>query len=191
MIGMSTLIDIQIESDLWSAQPEAEAVMRRAILAADAAVADAAVAGAAAAGATTAAEATEAASCHPERGEVSVVLTDDTAIRALNRDWRGIDKPTNVLSFPAPDSFAREAHETEGPPPVLGDIVIAYETTRREATDEAKPFAHHLAHLAVHGFLHLLGYDHDSDPTAEEMERLEAEILARLDVPDPYFKGAP
>jgi probable rRNA maturation factor len=71
-------------------------------------------------------------------------------------------------------------------PPLLGDIVIAYETTAREAEAEGKPFPHHLAHLAVHGFLHLLGYDHDSDETAEAMERLEATILRQLDMADPH-----
>ena len=115
-------------------------------------------------------------------GEVSVVLTDDAAIRALNRHWRQIDKPTNVLSFPA----TRRGPMPNGMPRLLGDIVIAYETIAREAAAEHKPLLHHLAHLAVHGFLHLVGYDHDSDEAADEMERLEAKILARLDVPDPY-----
>jgi probable rRNA maturation factor len=68
----------------------------------------------------------------------------------------------------------------------IGDIVIAYETTAREAVADGKPFAHHLAHLAVHGYLHLLGYDHETDRDAKTMERLEVDILARLDVPDPY-----
>jgi probable rRNA maturation factor len=85
-----------------------------------------------------------------------------------------------VLSFPA-------AASSRGEGPVhLGDIVIAYETTAHEAEAEGKPFAHHLAHLGVHGFLHLLGYDHESEPDADTMERLERAILARLGVPDPY-----
>ena len=112
-------------------------------------------------------------------GEVSVMLTDDAAIRTLNRTWRGIDKATNVLSFPRRRRATRL-------PRLLGDIAIAYETTAREAEDEEKPFADHLAHLAVHGYLHLLGYDHESDDEAETMERLEATILARIDVADPY-----
>jgi probable rRNA maturation factor len=119
-------------------------------------------------------------------GEVAVLLTDDASIRTLNRDWRRRNVPTNVLSFPAPAVPA-----ARGATPLLGDIVIAYESTEREAIDEHKPFAHHLAHLAVHGFLHLVGYDHLDDEEAEQMERLEAAILARLDVPDPYAARAP
>ena len=106
------------------------------------------------------------------------MLTDDSAIRALNRQWRGLDAPTNVLSFPAKTSGAGTR--------VLGDVVIAYQTVAREARDEGKPFAHHLAHLAVHGYLHLVGYDHDTDHKARRMQRLEAAILAGLGVPDPY-----
>jgi probable rRNA maturation factor len=109
--------------------------------------------------------------------EIAVVLTDDSEIRALNRTWRNQDKPTNVLSFPAP-AGAGNAH--------LGDIVIAYETVAREATEQDKPVAHHLAHLAVHGYLHLVGYDHENDGEAEKMERLEAAILQRLGISDPY-----
>ena len=124
------------------------------------------------------------------------MLTDDAAIRALNRNWRNIDKPTNVLSFPSPPAAGgpasagrnHRANATMGDP-LLGDIVIAYETVAREAAQENKRFSHHLAHLAVHGFLHLLGYDHDLDSAAEEMERLEARILAQIDVPDPYSYG--
>jgi probable rRNA maturation factor len=149
-------VDIVIESPLWKAQRDAGALLRRAIIAAASTV-----------------SATE--------GELAVVLTDDTAIRALNRDWRRKDSATNVLSFPAGD-----ARGERGAPRLLGDIVIAYETTEREARAERKPFAHHLAHLAVHGFLHLAGYDHAEDDEADAMERLETAILARLHVPDPY-----
>ena len=112
--------------------------------------------------------------------EVSVVLTDDAAIRVLNRDHRGFDKPTNVLSFPQDDPDA----EAYGP--LLGDIVIARETVAREAVDGGLPFSHHLTHMIVHGFLHLVGYDHLEDDEADEMERLETAILAALDIPDPY-----
>jgi probable rRNA maturation factor len=137
---------------------------------------------------TTAAEAVADADADA-LGGVAVVLTDDAAIRALNRDWRKLDKPTNVLSFPAPQRPAASAIPSIAgeAPALLGDIVIAYETTAREAAAEGKPLSHHLAHLAVHGFLHLLGYDHESDADAQDMERLEARILARLDVPDPYL----
>jgi probable rRNA maturation factor len=108
--------------------------------------------------------------------EIAVMLCDDAAMRELNGRWRGRPKPTNVLSFPAAGTAT------------LGDIAIAYETTAREAEAENKPFGDHLAHLAVHGFLHLVGYDHESDAEAATMERLEVAILARLGVADPYAK---
>ncbi|WP_110749793.1 rRNA maturation RNase YbeY [Phyllobacterium leguminum] len=113
--------------------------------------------------------------------ELSIVFTDDAAIQRLNAEWRGKDKPTNVLSFPA---FPVEAGERPGP--MLGDIVIARETVAREAALEIKPFDHHLTHLIVHGLLHLLGYDHENDEEAEEMEGWERRILHALSIPDPY-----
>ncbi len=113
--------------------------------------------------------------------ELSIVFTDDENIRQLNARWRGKDKPTNVLSFPA-FPVKRGAPL----PPMLGDIVIAFETVEREARDEGKTFDAHLLHLVVHGFLHLLGYDHEEEREAEEMERLERRILAALAIPDPY-----
>ena len=113
--------------------------------------------------------------------ELSLLFTDDAHIRVLNRDWRGKDKPTNVLSFPA---FRMSPGDPL--PPLLGDIVLAFETVSSEAALEEKPFEHHLTHLIVHGFLHLLGYDHESPEEAEEMEALERRILARLAIPDPY-----
>lgn len=113
--------------------------------------------------------------------ELSVVFTDDASIRALNRDWRGKDKATNVLSFPA-----FEVAPGDPLPPMLGDIILAFETVSREAALEGKPFAHHLTHLLVHGLLHLLGHDHENDEDAEEMEGLERKSLARLAIPDPY-----
>ncbi|HZN28452.1 MAG TPA: rRNA maturation RNase YbeY [Xanthobacteraceae bacterium] len=149
-------VDIVVESPLWKAQRGADAMLRRALAAAAAAV--------------------------PSEGELAVVLTDDAAIRALNRDWRGEDAATNVLSFPA-----KEARHDRRAPRLLGDIVMAYETVAREAAAEGKPFMHHLAHLAVHGFLHLVGYDHEANEGADAMEALEIAILARLDVPDPYL----
>jgi probable rRNA maturation factor len=149
--------DILIEADCWQQEPEASDLVRRALA--------------------------QAAKHSPEQvadAEVAIMLTDDDGVQALNRDWRGIDKPTNVLSFPAPEPAAGIR------PRPLGDIAIAYETTRREAESESKPFAHHLSHLAVHGFLHLIGYDHETDDEAETMENLEREILSQLGVPDPY-----
>jgi probable rRNA maturation factor len=109
--------------------------------------------------------------------ELSVVLCDDAFIRVLNRDWRAKDRPTNVLSFPA-DPASRAL--------TLGDIVIAYETTVREAEAEAKPFRDHLSHLIVHGVLHLLGFDHEDDAEAEAMERREIAALRRLGISSPY-----
>ena len=119
-----------------------------------------------------------------DEAELAVMLTDDAGIRTLNNNWRGIDKPTNVLSFPALQPTGPISPDDA--PRMLGDIAIAYETTRREADDEQKPFDHHLSHLAVHGFLHLIGYDHENDGDAEAMETLEREILAQLGIPDPY-----
>ena len=113
--------------------------------------------------------------------ELSLVFTDDATIKELNNDWRDKDKPTNVLSFPA---FTLKPGQKPGP--MLGDIVIAHETVAREAMDEGKPFDHHLSHLIVHGFLHLLGYDHLTETQAEEMEGLERKALERLAIPDPY-----
>ena len=115
-------------------------------------------------------------------GEVSIVLTDDSAIARLNHDWRGIDKPTNVLSFPASDQ------RTGGGTRLLGDIVIAYQTLERECAGENREFLHHLAHLTIHGFLHLNGYDHQTDTQAEVMEALESKIMSRLNMPDPYLE---
>jgi probable rRNA maturation factor len=114
--------------------------------------------------------------------ELSIVLGDDHLLRGLNRDWRGIDKPTNVLSFPA----LAPAPLPEGAPRLLGDVVLAFETVRSEAADQAKPLADHLGHLVVHGVLHLLGFDHQSAAQAARMEALEAAVLAGIGVPDPY-----
>jgi len=116
-----------------------------------------------------------------ERGEIAILLTDDDTIRALNRKWRGRDEATNVLSFPS-----HSADRGAAAPIFLGDIAIAYGVTAREAAAEGKPFLHHVTHLAVHGFLHLLGYDHESPDEAEMMEGLERRSLARLGIPDPY-----
>jgi probable rRNA maturation factor len=120
--------------------------------------------------------------------ELAIVLTDDSAIQALNRDWRGLDKPTNVLSFPAPKRRAGSRQGGNSLSASLGDVIIAFQTVAREAAGEGKPFKHHLTHLAVHGFLHLLGYDHETDREARTMERLEVKILAGLRVPDPYVE---
>jgi probable rRNA maturation factor len=111
--------------------------------------------------------------------ELSLVLTDDAEQRVLNRDWRGIDKATNVLSFPQIEPFAPVSG-------LLGDIILARETLEREAAEQGVSFDDHFTHLVVHGFLHLLGYDHMDDDEALAMEGLETQILASLGVADPY-----
>ena len=151
-------IDVVIASARWRRAPRAASVVRRAIAA--------------------------AAPARARNAGLSVILTSDRAIRTLNRRWRGRDKSTNVLSFPAPPPAGRKP--SRGLPRHLGDIVLAYETVAREARAEGKRLDHHIAHLALHGFLHLLGYDHESHGQAEAMERRERRILARLGVPDPY-----
>lgn len=112
--------------------------------------------------------------------EATVVLTSDAEVRSLNRQWRGKDQPTNVLSFPSPPGPAHAG------PGFLGDIVLAAETVHREAREMGLDPAHHITHLVVHGLLHLLGYDHETDVEAELMERLETTILARLGIADPH-----
>jgi probable rRNA maturation factor len=114
--------------------------------------------------------------------ELSLVFTDDAHIKALNAAWRGKDQPTNVLSFPAATLGMSETSL----PPMLGDIIVAYQTVRREADAENKPFDHHLAHLVAHGILHLLGHDHEDDEQADLMESIERRVLARLAIGDPY-----
>ncbi len=109
------------------------------------------------------------------RGAVSVLFADDAAVRALNKAWRGKDAPTNVLSFPAPDGFG-----------ALGDVALALETVLAEAQAQGKTPRAHAAHLIAHGFLHLVGYDHENDEDAEKMEGRERAILAGLGIADPY-----
>jgi probable rRNA maturation factor len=119
--------------------------------------------------------------CELRRGaEVCVHLVGDADIRALNKQWRGRDAATNVLSFPA------AAPEQTGAARLLGDIFVAFETVSREAEDDGTTLADHLRHLVVHGFLHLLGFDHDVGARAEAMEALEVRILSTLGVADPY-----
>jgi len=163
-------IEVIVRSRRWRTQPRAAAIVKKAVR-----------------------TAAKAVSTPP--AELVIVLCDDSAIRALNRKWRGKNTPTNVLSFPAATSGEKRPKTPNKIPNnrashfashYLGDIVIAYETVAREAVAETKPFKHHLAHLAVHGFLHLLGYDHQNDREAERMERAERTILKLIAVPDPY-----
>jgi len=125
----------------------------------------------------------------PSAAELSLVLGDDALVRGLNRLYRRKDAPTNVLSFPALTDAERARARKPGRPALLGDVVVAFETSRREAAALGKPLADHLAHLVVHGTLHLLGYDHALARDAARMERLEAAVLAGLGIADPY--GAP
>ncbi|MCZ8545700.1 rRNA maturation RNase YbeY [Mesorhizobium qingshengii] len=156
-ISLPVDIDLAVEAGNW---PEEAVLLRLVERAAGAAFAETGAAG---------------------RSELSVVFSDDAQIRTLNAGWRGKDKPTNVLSFPA-FPFPKG-----GPlPPMLGDIVLAAETVAREAALEEKPLENHISHLVIHGLLHLLGYDHETDAEAEEMEAIERAALARLAIPDPY-----
>ena len=121
------------------------------------------------------------------RLSASLLLTSDLEIHALNREWRQRDKPTNVLSFPMIDRGDLLELHAEGPPELLGDIALAYETCAREAVDKAIPLEHHATHLIVHGLLHLAGHDHEISPAdAEAMEALETKALAICGIADPY-----
>lgn len=154
---MKLSLDISVPSPLWRGLPWVRPIARETIAAA------------------------AAESGGWSEGDVSLCLADDAALRVLNLSWRGIDKPTNVLSFPA-------AAGRPGGLTTLGDIALAYETLAREAEGLDVPLADHYRHLLVHGFLHLIGYDHETDADAERMEALETRILARLGVADPYAR---
>jgi probable rRNA maturation factor len=154
---MKLLLDIHVPSPRWRRLPRARGIARDTIVAA----------GSESRGPS-------------EGGAVSLCLADDATLRSLNMRWRGIDKPTNVLSFPSAPFL--------GETTALGDIALAYETLAREAVDLGVPLADHYRHLLVHGFLHLIGYDHETDTEAERMEALETKILARLGAADPYAR---
>ena len=155
---MKPQVDIVMASPRWRAAPGVARPIRRAIAAA-------------LVGTQTAIQ---------DGAEVSVQLADDATVRALNARWRGVDRTTNVLSFPA------AAPALVGSSPMLGDIVLAFETIEREALLDDKNLADHAIHLVVHGFLHLLGFDHQVAAEADRMEALETRILARLGIADPY-----
>ncbi|CAH1658539.1 endoribonuclease YbeY [Chelatococcus asaccharovorans] len=157
LIVNGLVVDITVEAGDWSALPLASLIQRAV------------------------AAALEEAPVKPAEGaEVSIMLTDDAHIRALNRQWRGFDKPTNVLSFPAaePEAVGESSH--------LGDIVLAGETIAREAAGDDKSVSDHLCHLVIHGILHLLGEDHLDDEEAEAMEAREVAALARIGIANPY-----
>ena len=155
---MNLDVAVDCSSPLWAALPDADALAERAVAAA-------------------------AKGCGVKLlkgAELSVQLVDDAAIRALNAQWRGLDKATNVLSFPAaPAGKVATA-------PLLGDIVVAFETAQHEAEEEEKSLSDHVAHLVVHGFLHLVGFDHQDREEAERMEELETRVLAEMAIADPY-----
>jgi probable rRNA maturation factor len=116
--------------------------------------------------------------------EAAIVLSEDAELRALNRRWRGKDKPTNVLAFPS-------GAAGPGGRLLLGDVVLAFQTLAREADEAGKPLSDHLSHLVVHGVLHLMGYDHRRPAEARRMEALEVKVLAGLGIPDPYRAALP
>jgi len=153
---MALSTDILISSPLWEREPDLEQKTERAVLQC-------------------------AKTCGVEFDqpcELSVNFCDDAAIRELNAKWRGLDKATNVLSFPSPGPLESKL--------TLGDIVIAYETVAREAKEQGKPVAGHMTHMIIHGFLHLIGYDHETPLDAEEMEAVERRVASALGIPDPY-----
>ena len=169
--GPGLKIDVLVESDHWQNAGATKTIIRRALKHA-------------------------AATLSTKTAELAIVLTDDAAIRKLNRNWRGVDAATNVLAFPARSGAPRNANNSRTQLRTqlanhLGDIVLAYETIEREARRDGKSFDHHLAHLAVHGFLHLLGYDHLNDAQARRMETTEQTILRHLAMPDPYCAARP
>ena len=148
---MSIVLDLRIEDAGWTNEMEdAKAVCQRAL---DAAFALVAI-----------------------EGEVALLLTDDDEMHTLNRDWRGKDKPTDVLSFPADEMDA----------PFLGDIAVGLGVSRGDAATRGIKLTDHLSHLVIHGYLHLLGYDHMTEEEAREMEALEIKALAGLGIGDPY-----
>jgi probable rRNA maturation factor len=155
---MTLCLDIRATSALWRTLPRARALARATITACIA----------------------ESNFADWARIDVSLCLTDDDEVQALNARWRGIDKPTNVLSFPS--SLVDQFGETR----MVGDIALAYETVAREAQEEGASLADHYCHLVAHGFLHLIGYDHQTDEEAGRMEGLERRVLAKLGIGDPY-----
>lgn len=153
------IVSIEVEDESWSALAGLEELAQSAVTAALAGADE------------------DASAC-----EVALLFTDDAAISEINAEWRGKDKPTNVLSFPAPEDMPLP----EGEPRPLGDIALAYGVIAREAREQGKTLRDHTVHLIVHGTLHLLGYDHETDEEAEEMEQLETSILKGLGISDPY-----
>lgn len=155
---MEPLIDIEVEEDGWlDALPDVQSVVETAVSAA------------------------LKATNFKDQADVVVLLCNDAEMRSLNAEYRNKDKATNVLSFPAPKSM-----RIKGVLEHLGDMALGLETCVREAKEQGKSLKNHVTHLSVHGALHLLGYDHQTDDEAERMESLERDILKDLGIPDPY-----
>ena len=152
---MQPIVEIDVTFTGWDDHPGIEARIEQAIIAA-----------------------AKTVKGRPGPTEISIALSNDADVRALNARWRAIDKPTNVLSFPAAVG--------PGNGGLLGDIILAYETVAAEASEGDKAFADHVAHLSIHGFLHLIGHDHENDDEAEVMENLERQVLTSLGISDPY-----
>jgi probable rRNA maturation factor len=152
-------VSVEVEDQAWQALPGIDELARSAVTAALA----------------------DAGHADPE-SDIAVLFTSDDEIAAINAEWRGKDKPTNVLSFPTPEGMPMPA----GEPRSLGDIVLAHGVITGEAVEQGKTLRDHTTHLIVHGTLHLLGYDHETDGEAEEMEALETRILKGLGISNPY-----
>lgn len=162
--GCDIQIDIAMDSDLWSDEDELQSLANTTCKATQDWLAE------------------NQNQPFPENGtELSLLFTDDNSIQKINAEWRDLDKPTNVLSFPTKDLAPGTV-----PLPILGDIIFSYETIQRESVEMDKTFKDHLTHLFIHGFLHLLGYDHINDTDAELMESIETRILHSLGLSDPY-----
>jgi probable rRNA maturation factor len=154
-------VSVEVEDQAWLAVPGLEQLARRA---------------------ATAALMAAGSGEDQDQIEMTLLFTDDTSMAEINAQWRGQNKPTNVLSFPAPAGMP----VPEGEARPLGDIVLAHGVTSREAAEQGKTLHEHTTHLIVHGVLHLLSYDHETDAEAHDMERLETAILRKLDISDPY-----
>ena len=163
------MLDIALEADTeWDSSSGWEALARRA---AEAAVAESAF---------------PQLASSPRMVEISVRLTDDRQVRALNAHWRGKDKPTNILSFPLTEAAELSCANVDGPELLLGDMVLAHGVCAAEAADRGIGLNDHAAHLLIHGTLHLLGHDHHDDDAAADMEAREVRALGRLGIADPY-----
>ena len=155
------IVTIDVEDEAWSQLPGLEQLARSAVSAA-----------------------LTGLNLGESNTETALLFTDDNSIASINAEWRGKPSPTNVLSFPTPEDMP----VPDGEPRPLGDIVLAFGTVAREAEEQGKTLQGHAVHLIVHGVLHLAGLDHEDDKQAEDMERLEIEILKGLGISNPYHE---